>query len=433
MNKIEILSSGKKIKTIRRNLKLKQHDIVGNQITRNLISAIENDKATLTKNTAIIIANNINKICKERELDFRISDDYLMQNEYDQVCVIADEYIKKLSTLDTKNNLNEEEFEEMDIFLTSWNLRHRRANLYEIIGDIYKNKEFYEKQYHYYSKAWQIYTTISDYKDLPKFAINFSSNCIKTGRYDEVISINRLVLVKIDKITNLYTSKIHYNNALSYKALKLYNEALSELEKCESYLEEDNMSLFKKVTILKANSYKILGKDNEAIDLYTNLLERMTLEKDIDEISLVYANILDLSIQNNNKDKVIEYKDSLSSLLPLINNNSLYLGIFYFNLAKAFEFLSQETACSNFFIASIKKLNEQNLIPKHIDFISYIFDYFKSREDINNLNYIISVISKIAKHNFSEDINLLLLKLVRYYLDTNIFEAKKLLDDILSK
>ena len=36
----EILSSGKKIKKIRKELGLKQHEITGGEVTRNLISII---------------------------------------------------------------------------------------------------------------------------------------------------------------------------------------------------------------------------------------------------------------------------------------------------------------------------------------------------------------------------------------------------------
>jgi len=45
---MEILSPGKKLRRIRKDLKIRQHEITGGEITRELISIIENDKCNMT-------------------------------------------------------------------------------------------------------------------------------------------------------------------------------------------------------------------------------------------------------------------------------------------------------------------------------------------------------------------------------------------------
>ena len=69
----EILSSGKKIKRIRKELGLKQHEITMGEVTRILISIIENDKAALTEKVAKVIADNINMACSEQNIDYHVS------------------------------------------------------------------------------------------------------------------------------------------------------------------------------------------------------------------------------------------------------------------------------------------------------------------------------------------------------------------------
>ena len=81
---MEILSPGQKIKKIRKDLKINQKDVSGGKITRELISIIENDKSTLTPAVAEIIAENINKICRERNLDYTLSSEYLLEDVREQ-------------------------------------------------------------------------------------------------------------------------------------------------------------------------------------------------------------------------------------------------------------------------------------------------------------------------------------------------------------
>ena len=89
----EILSSGKKIKRIRKELGLKQHEITKGEVTRNLISIIENDKAALTEKVAKVIADNINMACSEQNIDYHVSAKYLLESEEYQAERVVDKYL----------------------------------------------------------------------------------------------------------------------------------------------------------------------------------------------------------------------------------------------------------------------------------------------------------------------------------------------------
>lgn len=104
-----ILPPGEKIRRIRAFLGAKQEDLVGNKITRNLISYIENGKIRLTRNTAEIIAENIIRLSEKQKNPIHISVDYLMETEMEQ----ANRILGKLrDELEKYSQSNENRFME---------------------------------------------------------------------------------------------------------------------------------------------------------------------------------------------------------------------------------------------------------------------------------------------------------------------------------
>jgi len=55
---MRVLSTGEKIKNLRKGIGLKQEDIVSDEITRSLISMVENNKRNLTYKTAKVLLGN---------------------------------------------------------------------------------------------------------------------------------------------------------------------------------------------------------------------------------------------------------------------------------------------------------------------------------------------------------------------------------------
>ena len=123
----EILSSGKKIKRIRKELGLKQHEITKGEVTRNLISIIENDKAALTEKVAKVIADNINMACSEQNIDYHVSAKYLLESEEYQAERVVDKYLENLAV----DNL--QIVDEIEEFLIIYNLTDKKISIYAII------------------------------------------------------------------------------------------------------------------------------------------------------------------------------------------------------------------------------------------------------------------------------------------------------------
>lgn len=76
---MEVISAGEKIKRLRTDLGLKQEDISNDEITRSLISMIENNKRNLTIRSAKIISRELNKYYIN--LGEKISTDRLLESE----------------------------------------------------------------------------------------------------------------------------------------------------------------------------------------------------------------------------------------------------------------------------------------------------------------------------------------------------------------
>ena len=120
----EILSSGKKIKRIRKELGLKQHEITRGEVTRNLISIIENDKAALTEKVAKVIADNINMACSERNIDYHVSAKYLLESEEYQAERVVDKYLENLAV----DNL--QIVDEIEEFLIIYDFTDKKISIY---------------------------------------------------------------------------------------------------------------------------------------------------------------------------------------------------------------------------------------------------------------------------------------------------------------
>ena len=79
---MKVLSIGEKIKQLRMDIGLNQDDLTNDEITRSLISMIENNRRSLTHNTAKIIATTLNQYYSN--LGKHITAEYLLETKPQQ-------------------------------------------------------------------------------------------------------------------------------------------------------------------------------------------------------------------------------------------------------------------------------------------------------------------------------------------------------------
>ncbi|MCD2346175.1 helix-turn-helix domain-containing protein [Clostridium guangxiense] len=154
MENCTVLTDGDKLKNIRKKYVLKQEEISGSAITRNLISEIETNKATITKNTAEIIIKNLALLAKERHFQFTETVEYLLENETMQANKIVNHYINELKSLNISKDGNfTTKLKEIESFLLKYDIPDKKIIIYELAGDYYCNKNEMSKSVIYYEKA----------------------------------------------------------------------------------------------------------------------------------------------------------------------------------------------------------------------------------------------------------------------------------------
>lgn len=347
-NKVQ-LSLGENLKKLRIELGLRQHEIVGDEITRNLISMIENNKTPLYYRTAKLISNNINKISEERNMEVYISSDDIMNPERIEAKKQADRYIKELKDyIENKNyDLDGDYIKEIERFLKDWNIPEKKVIIYELLGDIcYYNKDM-QGEYMYLTRALENYFINPIRKDIYVVIIKLMANCIYTAKDNEAVRLCNLDIMKLDRLPKKHQATLVYNKALAYKKLKRYDKALESLSELKNYLGEENILELKESVILEGLIYKNIGKEDKAISKYKEYIE--LCEDNYQELGLAYSNIIDLFKDIGDKEKLLKNREKLISILPKIPRDDYRLLGIYYNLAGASVYLEEWEDAEEFY------------------------------------------------------------------------------------
>ncbi len=232
---MKILSTGEKIRQLRTDLGLKQDDISNDEVTRSLISMIENNKRSLTYRTAKIISKSLNQYYIN--LGAQITPDLLLESEVEQAQRIIRERLDEMKqlldnpTTGTEVQINES-FQKLIDFAREWKLDQMIAQLHETRG------RFYYKTYQYNEALKDLFEALEYH--------------LQRENYDKVASMYNLI------------GSIHYQ-------LSIYDQALLYYEKCFSTViahrpsNYDQMELFSKVNkircYIKLNRYDMAFKE----------------------------------------------------------------------------------------------------------------------------------------------------------------------------
>lgn len=291
---MEILSPGKKIKRIRKDLKISQKEITGGLVTRELISIIENDKCTLTPTVAKIITDNINKICKERNIDFNVDTEYLLEDINSQANKIANKYIDFLCN--NENNISKDfskDIDEIESFLRKYDLPNKKTIIYEKIGDILKKQKKFNSCYIYYIKAFENYNNMINDIRVFKLLVNLGNVCLYLCRDKEALDFNNLALIYNNNVDESLKYKVLFNNILAYMHLDKHDTALLEIDHILNTFKNLNKEKSFNLNILKVNCFRYKKFYTEALRLNQSMLIGLNFD-DAENIILITANILDI-------------------------------------------------------------------------------------------------------------------------------------------
>jgi len=431
---MEILSPGEKIRKIRKDFKIRQQDVTGGEITRELISIIENDKAKLSPYVAQLIADNINKICKERNISFYLSADYLLEDVNTQVSKICDGYIDFID--ENRDNLSKDfidEIKKIEAFLTKYALPEKKIIIYEKIGDILLTQKEFNKSYTFYIKAFENRT--SEFDKVKSFNLlqKLGNICIRLGRYREAIDFNNLALSYNANIPSDLRYKALFNNILANIYLKEYDSALMQIEFIEDNF--DTLAKQKKLNLAieKANCYRWKNFYTDALKLNKNLLK--TLDENDQELNLlVTSNILDIYTvlkDGKNTEKYINKLIDKINLFHIVDKHH-YCTNLYHQIALSYKLIGNTKLSKEYYIKSIASVKQNRNISELENSLNELLEIIICEEDLNGINDFKNLLLELVSLDLIARNTDIVFKLINYYNNINDRDSIHFLIDFIS-
>ena len=416
----EILTPGDKLKELRKKYGIKQHEISKNDISRNMISMIETNKANLIESTAKILIDNMKELCEKKSIEFDISLEYLLESAESQVEKIAKELISVIDI--TPEKILGKEF-ELDLakvlsILDKYNLKSYKATIYEKLGEFYISKYDYYKAYTYYLMAFQNFNNLFNNIELIGLIIDISFCCGKLNRHKEKLEFSNLARIYMPNMPLKYRYKLEYNDALALKNLKNYNAAIEKI----LYIEESFSSILSSNTtrtlnlmILKANCYTEIKSYKVALEIHLKILKQS--QKNIETYLITLINIINIYNSLNDSKNIKKYLDQCLFVLKDYSKleNKIHSPEIYSDMGYAFYFLKeyeQSKFYLNLAISEGKRYKNISVIEKSIDKLLKIYVLQNDEEYIDSLKTeLLELVSiKILPHN-----NDLVFKFINYY------------------
>lgn len=427
-----ILPPGEKIRRIRSYLGLKQYEITGGKVTRNLISYIENGKTKLVRDTAAIIVEAMNEWSEKKKIPLSIDVEYLMRDEAAQAYILLEKCLSNLKKyIDTENEEFQDELNKAKDIFKNWDIADKKSEIYEIAGTYYYKKQQFNESHINYLKSLEGYIRISNHLKTSELYLNLGRCANWLKNYQESINLNNyaLAILENENLNNKSIKKrIFFNNALAYKKLELFDEALSSLEELEDRMREDlTESQYCDILLLKANCY--LQKQNYAIAerTFEQTVEITKKNGNQELLALTYMNLSELYLKTNEEEKSIEYINN--SLKIRLNTNYEYLEDIYIEVGKRYGDIKRYDLSEKYLLKALEETNIKGKRHLHIDVYkglleSYIYDKKDNRIDelIKNVKKIID--NKDCRANEAKDV---FFKSAHYYIDKDIEKSKELL------
>lgn len=318
---MEILSVGEKIKRLRLEIGLKQDDLTDNQITRSLISMIENGKRSLSMDSAIIIATKLNHHYKN--LDRHISTEYLMESEKQQASKYILQQFDLLNSIVNDPTAFDQEyinrtFDYLIGLSMEWSLSDELSDLLIVRGNLHQKLFKYNESIEDYSNSLEHYISVKNYDKIARL-YGLIGNCYIKQFFVEqaLLYYNRAYTTALEKkIPSIENAKKYslFNIVLCYKKLKKYDLALQTVKSFHNLknVEED---IVDQMTMLEASIYCEMNNFDRSYKLYQHLLSKEatlnsnTLGLTYNNIAALYRKMGDINTAFFYISKALELKD----------------------------------------------------------------------------------------------------------------------------
>jgi tetratricopeptide (TPR) repeat protein len=325
---MKFLTNGQKLKSTRKYLKLKQEDLVDENLTRGLISMIEIGKREISNNVALKLVEKFRKRSKELDIILEIDDGFLLRSPSEDAELYC---LKKLKEINEYKDIN-----EILEIANKFNLLNIQAISYSELGEYYFNKKDYDEAFFNYNNSIDIFKNIKQNEKIPNLYLKLGHCKAIMLQYTEALPF----FYMSEQYSKMYNDEITEKIAI-YDRAKCYitlNKAELALENIKKFLtlcskEEDHLNYIY-ATILKANCYEAMEDFNTAIEIYDALLSEgidsnnSVLGYIYNNLGLAYLNKDDFnnSLEYFNKAEQFRIKiDSANLCHTIIEKSSLFI------------------------------------------------------------------------------------------------------------
>ncbi|WP_234124889.1 helix-turn-helix domain-containing protein [Clostridium hydrogenum] len=333
-----VVSDGDKLKAIRKKYDLKQDEISGNDITRNLISEIETGVANITKKTAEIVIKNLKELGKKKNFKVTETVEYLMENQIVQATKVLDNYTSELQTLViSRDGSFIETLKKAESFLIDWDIRDKKLMIYELAGDYYcTNNEMYKSAV-YYEKASALISRMFLDNELLSLSRKLSMVYGYMGNYEKSIECCEFALSRFDDMSLKDTIIFRYNMSFGYLCINNFERALHHIKIAEELSEKNNdTSMHIKILNNKAVCFYKIDKKHEALKVFNQILN-LTSVNDLEKRLVILTNIVDVCIDVNKKDEALEKLNIAINQLLNLNINCEHVPDIYFQIGEIYK------------------------------------------------------------------------------------------------
>lgn len=431
---MEILSPGEKVKQLRKDIGLKQDDITDNQITRSLISMIENEKRILSPQTAKIIARKLNQYYKH--VGKIITADYLMESKEAQVQRIIvtqleslEELIKRNKQLDSVHVL--EIFDSLMALATQWSMKYHYSMVLMKRGDFYYQRAKYNRALMDFFNCLEHFLESKSYVDASRIYSRIGSCYLMKLFIDEaLLYYNRAFAIAAENnLPNLKRIKMLtlYNSIICHRKVKKYDMVLQFVQAFKE-LNYPDVNAWDQVIMMEANTYRDLENFDKAEALYEKLLAKES-ELSSNTLALTYNNLSVLYRKMDHHDQALVYANKTLDLMDC--TDTMIPPFLLCELAECYRDLKQPSMALSLLHRALEIAEESGQVENIIDIYLLLSEihqsYFKDLQEaeayLMKANQIVNELGIRSKYS---EINY---KIVSYYFNTNqLTQCKKYLD-----
>lgn len=416
------MNSGERIKEYRKMLKISQKQAANGRLSHSMISLIESGKIQLTTVTAIILADNLNKIAAERGINLNLSlkDMIMSKEEY-----VEENCKKKLDEL-MKKDFNIDKYEDIFIIAEEHNLISLMAYTKELIGDYYSSSEKYELALVAYEISCNCYNRINSSIEFARVLYKSGICYIKLKKYSESDSYLKKavsILQFIEPLDMEFYLKILYELSKLKYTCENYEEALYYINISTSIPQIDKVNICD-ILVLKANIYLKQKKYEDSLKVFNEVLQNDFKEN--------YVILFGLSITFSKlhmKDKSQYYYDKALIFMSSTNTSTNTINLINAGQAyREFEIYDKALACFEKALEYANNYNQEKLRIICYKKIQSIYSDQKHLFDF--MNYARQIEAYInMNHNDKYKLHYVVI-IIKYYLSINMPEK---IEEIIAK